>query len=185
MSDRAVLRVLLVLVTAILLLFLANVTLFIRVNTLQSEVLEALKPFQRNMGLPVAAKAPEFELANTNGEKITLSGYLGHRILIAFTSTTCGACEEIYPEIRRFSESESDTIVLMISKGSMEENRQMRAEQGFRFPVLTWTDEVSAAYQVPGTPFFYVVNSEGAVGQAGFAGSLEQLREMVHAVETK
>ena len=34
-------------------------------------------------------------------------------------------------------------------------------------------------YQVPGTPFFYVIDGEGVIASAGFAGTLEQLETLV------
>jgi len=34
-------------------------------------------------------------------------------------------------------------------------------------------------YQAPGTPFFYVIDGEGMIASAGFAGTLEQLEALV------
>jgi len=34
-------------------------------------------------------------------------------------------------------------------------------------------------YQVPGTPFFYVIDGDGVIAKAGFAGMLEQLEALV------
>jgi len=34
-------------------------------------------------------------------------------------------------------------------------------------------------YQVPGTSFFYVIDGEGVIAKAGFAGTLEQLVALV------
>lgn len=34
-------------------------------------------------------------------------------------------------------------------------------------------------YQVPGTPFFYVIDGEGVIASAGSAGTLEQLETLV------
>jgi hypothetical protein len=40
---------------------------------------------------------------------------------------------------------------------------------------------VAKKYQVPGVPFFYVINGRGVVTAQGFANSLEQLEELVKA----
>ncbi|MEA3338429.1 MAG: hypothetical protein U9R15_00540 [Chloroflexota bacterium] len=66
----------------------------------------------------------------------------------------------------------------MISHGTVEENRQLMEEQGFDFLILTWDDGVFKDYQVPGTPFFYVIDGEGVIANAGFAGTLEQLEAL-------
>ena len=34
-------------------------------------------------------------------------------------------------------------------------------------------------YQVPGVPFFYVVDGEGIIANGGFANTLEQLEALV------
>ncbi|MBC8254987.1 MAG: hypothetical protein H8E35_13320 [Ardenticatenia bacterium] len=68
---------------------------------------------------------------------------------------------------------------MMISRGPVEENRQLVEEQGFDFPVLAWDDAVARDYQVPGTPFFYVIDREGMIANTGFAGTLEQLEVLV------
>ena len=97
---------------------------------------------------------------------------------LVFSSIQCPACVEIFPYLKTFSESEGDVQVVMISQGSAEENRQLVEEQSFDFPVLTWEDAVARDYQVPGTPFFYVVDGEGVIANAGFAGTLEQLEAL-------
>jgi len=47
--------------------------------------------------------------------------------------------------------------------------------------VSGWDDEVMVDYQVPGTPFFYVIDGEGVIVSKGFANTLEQLKELVRA----
>lgn len=89
---------------------------------------------------------------------------------------------QIYLHLRAFSESRGDVQVVMISQGSAEENQQLVEEQGFAFPVLTvpgWDDEVMLDYQVPGTPFFYVIDGEGVIANAGFANTQRQLKALV------
>jgi hypothetical protein len=73
----------------------------------------------------------------------------------------------------------------MISQGSTEENQQLVQIQSFAFPVLPtvgWDSQVVVDYQVPGTPFFYVIDGEGVIANAGFANSLGQLKVLVEGV---
>ncbi|MFQ6100846.1 MAG: hypothetical protein ACE5OS_06375 [Anaerolineae bacterium] len=67
----------------------------------------------------------------------------------------------------------------MISHATVEENRQLMEEQGFDFPVLTWDDGVFEDCHVPGTPFFYTIDGDGVIANAGFADTLEQLEALV------
>lgn len=49
---------------------------------------------------------------------------------------------------------------------------------GFSFPVVIWEDAVADYYQVPGTPFFYVIDNKGVIVNRGFGKSLEQLEAL-------
>ncbi|MCK4450291.1 MAG: hypothetical protein KAX26_06840, partial [Anaerolineae bacterium] len=77
-----------------------------------------------------------------------------------------------------FSERVEDVQVVMISHGTVEEDRQLMEEQEFDFPALTWDDGGFEDYQVPGTPFSYVIDGEGVIANAGLAGTLEQLEAL-------
>ena len=179
---------LLMLMGIVILLMVAIIGLFIRMNQLQSRVLAALGPLQagvgQQMGLEVGAQAPDFTLPDATGQMVSLEDFAGQRVLLAFSSTHCRACMEMYPHLRAFSESQPDVQVVMISQGSTEENRQLAQVQGFAFPVipvLDWGDRVMVDYQVPGTPFFYVIDREGVIASRGFANTLEQLKELARA----
>jgi methylamine dehydrogenase accessory protein MauD len=180
---------LLLLMGIVILLMVAIIGLFIRMNQLQSQVLAAMGSFQagaigQEMGLEIGTQAPDFTLPDTAGQMVSLDDFAGQRVLLAFSSTHCRACTEMYPHLRAFSESREDVQIVLISQGSAEENRQLVEEQGFAFPVLPvsgWNDPVMEDYQVPGTPFFYVIDGEGVVINRGFANTLEQLKELVQA----
>jgi len=52
---------------------------------------------------------------------------------------------------------------------------QLVEEQSLSFPILMREDGEAREYQVQGTPFFYVIDGEGVIANAGFANTLEQL----------
>ena len=91
----------------------------------------------------------------------------------------CPACAEVWPHLKTFSQRGGDVQVVMISRGSAEENRQLMEEQGFDFPVLAGDDAVAQDYQSPRMPFFYVIDGKGMIAKASFAGTLEQLEALV------
>lgn len=189
MTDESKLPtvLLLMLMGIVILLMVAIVGLFLRMNQLQREILTALAPLQaeameQEMGLEIGAQAPDFALPDTNGAMVSLGDYAGQKVLLAFSSTHCSACKEVYPHLSVFSESQQDVHVVMISPGPAEENQQLVQAQDFAFPVLPvsgWNDEVMLDYQVPGVPFFYVVDGEGIIANGGFANTLEQLEALV------
>jgi methylamine dehydrogenase accessory protein MauD len=181
---------LLMLMGIVILLMVAIVGLFLRMNQLQREVVAALAPLRieatgqetaQETTLKIGTPAPAFTLPDVMNQTVRLSDFAGQRVLLVFFSTRCPACAELSPNLKLFSESREDVRVVMISLGSSEEKRQLIEEQGFGFPVLTWDDAVARDYKVPGTPFFYVIDGEGVIVNKGFANSLKQLEELVEA----
>ncbi|PKO23502.1 MAG: hypothetical protein CVU38_03710 [Chloroflexi bacterium HGW-Chloroflexi-1] len=177
---------LIMLMAIIILLMIAIAGLFLRMNQLQGQVLAALGVLQpgapgQEAGLLPGMAAPDFSLPDQNGKPVALTEFAGQRVLLVFSSTTCPACQQLYSHLKAFSETHRDVRVVMISRGSAEENRQLVEEQGFTFPVVSWDDAVAQAYQAPGTPFCYVIDSGGVIVNKGFANSLEQLDKLVEA----
>ncbi|HAL61465.1 MAG TPA: hypothetical protein DCP08_03550 [Chloroflexi bacterium] len=137
---------LLMLMGVVILLMIAILGLFIRMNQLQQEVLAALEPLQamrRAQGLEIGTEAPAFTLPDATGQMVSLGDFAGQKVLLVFSSTQCPACAEVWPHLKTFSERGEDVQIVMISLGSPEENRQLVEEQGFGFPVLIWEDSVA------------------------------------------
>lgn len=174
---------LLMLTGIVLLLMVAIIGRFVRMNQLQRAVLEAFTVSRtgavEEMGLAVGTEAPDFGLSDTDGAEVTLRDFAGQKVLLVFAAPHCPACVAMYPHIRAFSVGREDVQVVMVSRGTAEENRRLVAEQGLAFPVLVWEDEVARAYEVPGTPFFYVVDGDGVIVNKGFANTREQLDALV------
>ncbi len=169
----------LMLLGVVILLMVANLGLFIRMNQLQSLVIQSLEPFQRPMGLKVGTQAPLFTLSDTAGQFVSLRDFSGKRVLLAITSTTCPACSQIYPILKDFQELHPDIAVLLISRGSQEDNATLVRKEELTFPVLNGQDELIREYQVPAFPFFYLLDEQGNIASRGIALSLEQLENLV------
>jgi thiol-disulfide isomerase/thioredoxin len=105
-------EVLLLLLTGIvLLLMVAIIGLFLRMNQLQREVLavlEPLRPAQPPAGLSPGTQAPAFTLPDLSGRSVSLEALAGQRVLLAFASPHCPACREMYPHLRAFAEEHPD-----------------------------------------------------------------------------
>jgi len=184
MNETRTQVLLLLLMGVVILLTVAIVGLFIRMNQLQREVLAALEPLQAMrgpQGLEIGTEAPAFTLPDAAGQMVALGDFAGQKVLLVFSSMKCPACAEVWPHLKTFNEREEDIRVVMISHGTVEENRQLMEEQGFDFPVLAGDDAIARDYQVPGTPFFYVIDGDGVIANAGFAGTLEQLEALVES----
>lgn len=184
MTETRANALLLMLMAIIILLMVAIAGLFLRMNQLQSMVLAALSsgptgiPAQ-DMGLPGGTVAPDFTLPDLAGRPTALKNFAGKQVLLAFSATTCPACQKTYLHLKAFSEARRDIQVLMISRGTAEENQRMVTEQGFTFPVLVWDDAVAQQYKAPGTPFFVVVDGQGVITANGFANTQAELDRLV------
>ncbi|MBC7228329.1 MAG: TlpA family protein disulfide reductase [Thermoflexales bacterium] len=180
-------EVLLLLLTGVvLLLMVALIGLFIRMEQLQREALAALEPLHQasnSSGLSPGTKAPGFALPDLSGQPVSLDRFAGREVLLVFASPRCPACREMYPHLQAFAREHPEVAVVMVSQGSGEENRQVAQEQGFAFPVLEGNEEVTAAYRVPGTPFFYVLDGEGVIRRSGFAVREEEIEALVAGKE--
>src|SRR6202043_1773850 len=66
-------------------------------------------------GLPVGTPAPEFELPDLNGEKVSLAQLRsrGLPVLLTFVRPTCGPCALLFPELARWQRSLADRITIV------------------------------------------------------------------------
>lgn len=184
--DNSRTDVLLLLLTGIiLLLMVAIIGLFIRMNRLQQEVLTALEPLrrmERPEGLPAGSPAPSFSLPDLAGHLVSLEDFAGRRLLLVFASPHCPACRKMYPHLRAFAEEHPEVVVVMVSLGTPEENRAVAEEQGLGFPVLNGDEGVMRVYQVPGTPYGYGIDGAGVIRSSGFVSTLEELEVLASRI---
>ena len=168
-----------VLMGTIFFLLIANLSLFLRIIQLQEQVMLVLQPLQISRGLEVGAKAPDFKLKNTQGQVVSLNNILNNihnnELLIVFSSTTCPACQKFWPILNKFAQTHPEVNVLMISRGSDDENKKMVIENNFDFPIIAWDEKIAQDYKVPGTPFLYLLSKEQKIIFAGFANEMEKL----------
>ena len=102
--------------------------------------------------LEIGTKAPDFTLPDQNGEKRSLSDYLGQKVILYFypKDMTAGcskqACAfaELYPQFR-----EKGAAVLGVSKDSVASHKKFEAKYGLPFTLLSDPEkEVIQAYDV-------------------------------------
>lgn len=182
-SDKRTNVVLALLMGVVIFLMIAIIGLFVRMNQLQNRILASLQADNVQItGLAVGTQAPEFTLSDVHGSTVSLQDFAGQMVLVGFSSTQCPACAEMYPSLGAFSTQNPDIQVLLISAGTLEENQRLEEAQGFGFPILTLTQDdsqIGRDYQVPGTPFFYVIDEQGRICSAGFANTREHLESLV------
>jgi peroxiredoxin len=98
----------------------------------------------------VGAPAPDFTLASTSGEDVTLSRLRGNKVLLAFfplafTSVCTNEMCSFSEDYDRFADA--DTVVLPISVDSVPTLKEFKAKYGLKTELLSdFKREVSRAY---------------------------------------
>lgn len=120
------------------------------------------------LGLPEDTPAPEFELPDLDGNLISLSGILAQTAdtkkaaFLIFTSPTCGPCQAMMPNYVEWQEKYADKLTLIIiSQGTVEENRAKIKGYGVTYLLLQKDKEVADSFKVRGTPSGVAIRYDG------------------------
>lgn len=124
-------------------------------------------------------KAPDFTLADPDGQSFKMSDYLGEKgLLIAFI---CNHCPYVQTIADRFAGDTAELIgeginvlavmsndYTYVSDDSPENMKKFAQRHGFRFPYLVDEDQsVGKAYNAVCTPDFFGLNAHGELQYRG------------------
>jgi peroxiredoxin len=120
---------------------------------------------ERN-GLKAGTAAPVFRLPGLDGGTVDLEDYRGRKVLLVFSDPHCGPCEELAPHLVRIHRQHRDNglVVLMVTRGDLEENRSKADRHGFEFPVAIqdrWN--LSKEYGIFAMPLAFLIDEEGMI----------------------
>jgi peroxiredoxin len=116
--------------------------------------------------LPVGAPAPDFQLASLAGGLKKLADWRGRRVLLIFFNPRCGFCSRMAPELAALPVEPAGgrPLPLVVTTGSVDENRQLVEEHALRCPVLLQEGgEVASDYHAAGTPMGYLLDEQGRI----------------------
>ncbi|HEY7340427.1 MAG TPA: MauE/DoxX family redox-associated membrane protein [Ktedonobacterales bacterium] len=130
-------------------------------------------------GLPSGSQAPTFTALDTVGRSVSLSEYLGYRVVLAFISPGCPACENLLKTLRNWDrgERQADTKVIVVGGANDTLNRVYARRWGI--PVLTPERDLRDEYAVRGTPHVYALDEQGVVRDSGGVVFLYHLRGLL------
>jgi methylamine dehydrogenase accessory protein MauD len=131
------------------------------------DALEDRLPEDPPARVPLGDTAPDFELQNLQGQKLTLEALRapGKPVLLLFTDPNCGPCTAMIPDVGRWQEKHAQKLtVAVVSRGEPEENAISATEHGLRNVLLEEDWEVSDAYGVDSTPSAVLVRPDGTIG---------------------
>lgn len=121
-------------------------------------------------GAKEVTKAPDFELSELNGTKVSLHEFKGNRpVLLYFWATWCPSCRSAKPDVIKLREQtkEDELEILAINVGSgdsLEKVKRYQESHPVNVPVLYDYDGlVTQAYHVQGIPLFVLINDDGDI----------------------
>ena len=117
-----------------------------------------------------ATAAPEFTMADTEGQTLTLADFRGKPVLLNFWASWCGPCASEMPAIQSAYEQYGDQIqfvaVNMTGMGGETETSALSLIQqnNYTFPVYFDVDSSAAvAFGVTSIPQTYLIDAEGHI----------------------
>ncbi len=114
----------------------------------------------------VGSSAPEFALADLDGNHHRVSDFRGRTLLLNFWATWCGPCRKDLPSLQRLQEKhrESDLAVMTVIDGSPEQAKSLLDARQVDYPTLL--DEGSStfsSYGVMEVPTTIVIDQNGVI----------------------
>jgi len=121
-------------------------------------------------GMPtINARAPDFELNDTEGKVVSLSDFLGRPVAVNFWGINCVYCIEEMPLLQEAFEQESaaadGVVILTVNvQNDAAATRAFLAENGYTLPALVDSSgRVADAYNISAIPVTFFIDSKGVV----------------------
>ena len=137
----------------------------------QTKAAGSIDELLKSIGLskPAMARAPDFNLRDSNGGLASLAGYRGNLLLLNFWATWCGPCREEMPSMEQLSRNfggQGFAVVAVNQKENAALVNKFMKTHGLNFAIPLDTDgRVAASYRVYGIPVTYLIDGNGqAIG---------------------
>src|SRR5215204_2351652 len=150
------------------------------------EALEGGRPEEPPAGLPLGEAAPDFDLPNLQGQRLTLEALRapGRPVILLFTDPNCGPCTAMLQDVGRWQEGYAQKLTIaLVSRGKPEENAISASEHGLTNIMLQEDWEVADAYGVDATPSAILVQPDGTIASPVLEGADEVGEFLVRKIE--
>lgn len=147
----------------------------------------------------VNTPAPNFELTDLNGNKVSLAGLKGKTVVLDFWATWCIPCVESFPAMQKavdYYKNDKSVVFLFIhsyerNTGAVEEAKKLIASKKYTFDVFMdmktsgKRSPVATSFGVTGLPTKLIIDKNGIVKirNVGFLAEEEGIPEVSAMVE--
>jgi len=122
---------------------------------------------------PMPTGMKDFTLKDLNDQNVTLSSFLGKKILLNFSGSHCGPCISEFPVLQQLQDKKlEDVVILVVCQGnSLAEVKNLLGKYTFK-TLYTTSWEAFDLYNVEGTPTNIFLNRQGqeVKRKLGFGG---------------
>jgi peroxiredoxin len=138
-----------------------------RAAAMRAEACQALGPQTMAAALHPGMEAPDFELADANGKKVSLRSLRGKPVLLNFWATWCAPCVEEVPSLENLHKRVGDDLaVLTVSVDEDWATVKKFFPKGTSLPVLLDSSkEVPKRYGSEKYPETFLIDSQGKLTQ--------------------
>ena len=135
-------------------------------------------------GATIGSEAPEFAVADLDGNPIRLSDLRGRPVIVNFWASWCGPCVEEFPLLNAAAtlhERDGLALVGIVFRDNSEAARAFMQRMGATWPAaMDPGEDIAERYGIYGPPETFFIDSEGVVAarQIGPLGQADLERHL-------
>jgi cytochrome c biogenesis protein CcmG/thiol:disulfide interchange protein DsbE len=122
---------------------------------------------QSSVGASIGQTAPDFALADLDGNPVRLSDLRGRAVVLNFWASWCGPCVEEFPLLRQAAEAHGAgevAVVGIVFRDGSEAARAFMQRFGATWPsAMDPGEDVALDYAVSAPPHTFFIDREGVV----------------------
>ncbi len=123
-------------------------------------------------------EAPNFTLADAQGQKYTLSELQGKAVLVNFWATWCPPCREEMPAIQGYYQKYQAQGLVVLGVNATNQDYPLNVvpfvqQNGLSFPILLdETGDIGRKYELRSLPSSFFINRDGTVAEVVIGGPM-------------
>jgi thiol-disulfide isomerase/thioredoxin len=132
--------------------------------------------------------APPIQVVTTSGQRVSLTNYRGHVLIMDFFATWCVPCRESIPHLiglnSRYAGQGLQILGMSVDDEGDKEVKAFVVDKRINYPVALVNEDVQADYGLRSVPTIFVISKKGIVAEK-FMGYNEQIGRNIETLVKK